>query len=219
MGGTRPADLQVARLRAAPTQRDQEVARIEQRLGAVAEERVAPRGGGVPAGAGQREDVPAVLGGVFRRDAGPAHCGGLDHHDDVGQRRDDAIAHREPLAPGLYAVAVLTDDEALLPHPGVERTMSAWIHDVEAGRDDTDREPAGVERAQVSRGIDSDRESAHDRDPGISEESAQLARRRARAASPYASRRFATRRASNASGRSPSPSSTGGRSGSGSRIG
>ena len=54
--------------------------------------------------------------------------------------------------------------------------MTARVHDVEAGRDDTDHEPAGVERAHVRGGVDPDREPAHDGDAGAGEEPAELAR-------------------------------------------
>src|SRR5467141_1475685 len=94
----------------------------------------------------------------------------------VRQRRDDAIPDREPFASRLHAVSVLTDDQTLLTNSRVQRAMTARIHDVEAGRDDTDDEAAGVECADVGRGVDPDRESAHDGDARAGQEPAELAR-------------------------------------------
>ncbi len=134
-----------------------------------------------PAAAGFRRepgstiDRAAVLGGVLGSDPGTAARGRLDDDDEVGQRGDDAIADREPLASGLHAVAVLTDDESLLANFGVERAVPAGIHDVETGRDDPDDESARVERADVRGGVDPDGQAAHDGDTGAGEEPAQLA--------------------------------------------
>ena len=76
----------------------------------------------------------------------------------------------------------------------VKRAMAPRVHDVETGRDHADREPARVERAQMSRGVDSDREPAHDGDPGAGQERRRArARRPARAASRIRVPTIATR--------------------------
>ena len=76
----------------------------------------------------------------------------------------------------LGAVAVLADDEALLAHARVEALVAARVDDVEAGRDDADRQSARVERSGVGGAVDADREPADHGDAGAGAERGDLAR-------------------------------------------
>ena len=80
---------------------DEHVVGIEEWLGAVGQQRIAAFGGRVAPRPGHDEHGPPVLEPVVGGDAPAAAQRGLDDHDDVGERGDDAVANGEPEAVGL----------------------------------------------------------------------------------------------------------------------
>ena len=162
--------------RTAFAQLDQDVARIEQDLRAVLDERVASDGGVVAARAGQREHRAAVPVGVVGRDRRAADGLRFDDHAHVAQRRDDPVAHGELRGVGLHPVRVLAHDHAVLADARVQRVVPPRVGDVEAGRNHADDRATRRERAFVRGAVDADREPAHHGHSGVGEVRRDLAR-------------------------------------------
>src|SRR3712207_1036112 len=82
--------------------------------GAVAEEAEAAGGGGGEDGAGDGEDVAALVGGEVDGDQGAGAGGGLDDEDGEGKAGDDPVAGRKILGVGFAAGRVVGEEGALL---------------------------------------------------------------------------------------------------------
>ena len=122
-GRVRARQAPVAGLDAAPAERDQDVARVEQRLGAVTDERCTRSATGLRRDAGQHETSRAYSSCAAAVIARRPACRASTTTTTSASARDDPVARREALRQRLHAVAVLADDQALLAHPLVE---SRW---------------------------------------------------------------------------------------------
>ena len=160
----------------AESERDQCVFGIDERMRAFGDERIRAARRRVAPRSGHREHSPAVLQRVPRGDHRPTRGGGF--HDDaaVAESGDDPIPHGEVLRSRLDAEGMFGHEQPRPSNALVEQLVAPGIHHVEAGRDDADHRAARVERAVVDRGVDPDRESAHDDHTGSGEHTPELVR-------------------------------------------
>ena len=96
--------------------------------------------------------------------------------DDVGERGDDAVAHRE--APAAAACTPKPDSLTSSPARRTRSNSAPWRRGYTTSRpvaDHADDRAAGVERALVRGGVDADRQPAHHGDAGAGEQRAELA--------------------------------------------
>lgn len=111
--------------RSAPADGEQHVGRIEERLGPVEEEGVAPGRGRIAPRTGQYVHIAVEADGVAGGDTSAPGNGRFHDDDGIGQRGDDPVADREAPRQGLGAVVVLADDQALFPDSFVEAPVPA----------------------------------------------------------------------------------------------
>ncbi len=154
---------------------DEHVVGIEERLRAVGQQCVAAFRGRIAPRAGNDEDGPRVLEPVVGGDARAAAQRRLHHHDDVGERGDDAVAYGEPEPVGLGAESGLAQEHAGCTHALEQHDVPARVDDVEAGGDHAHDTAPGIEGPDVRGAVDPDGEAADDGDTAPGQERAQLA--------------------------------------------
>ena len=155
---------------------DQDIGRLLDELGSLADEPVTAARERIVDRARNREHLAAMVHGLPRGDQRAAAPRRLDDERAERQARDDAIALREEQLLGLDAGRVFRHEQAACRDVGRELRVRAGKHDVDTAAEYGDGAPKRRQRPAMACAVDARREPARDRQAALAEIACELLR-------------------------------------------